>query len=72
MKTRLYERRRGKGLLGFRVGEQGGIGGGEKALEKEGGGDLVDDAFAVQAGGAACGMGGVAGKVEEGVGVVGG
>ncbi len=72
VKTRLYERRRGKGLLGFRIGKQGGTGGGEEALEEEGCGDLVDDVFSVQAGGAAGGTGGVAGEIEEGVGVVGG
>jgi hypothetical protein len=76
VKTRLYERRRGKGLLGFRIGKQGGAGGGEEALEEEGGGDLIDDVFAVEAGGAAGGaargMGGVARQIQEGVGVVGG
>jgi hypothetical protein len=72
VKTRLYERRRGTGLLGFRIGKQGGAGGGEKALEKEGCGDLIDDVFAVEAGGAARRTGGMAGEVEEGVGVVGG
>ena len=46
--------------------------GGEEALEEEGGGDLVDDGGAVDAGGVAGGPGGVAGVVEEGVGIVGG
>ena len=72
MKTRLYERRRGKGLSGLRIGKQGGAGGGEEALEKEGGGDLIDDVFAVETGGTASGAGGAAGEIEEGVGVVGG
>lgn len=48
MKTRLYERRRGKGLSGFRVGKQGGAGDGEEALEEEGGGDLIDDSGAFE------------------------
>jgi hypothetical protein len=72
VKTRLYERRRGKGLLGFRIGKQGGAGGGEEALEKEGCGDLIDDGGAVEAGGTAGGAGGVARQIQEGVGVVGG
>jgi hypothetical protein len=72
VKTRLYERRRGKGLLGLRIGKQGGAGGGEEALEKEGCGDLIDDVCAVQTGGTAGRTGGVAGEIEEGVGVVGG
>ena len=72
MKTRLYGRRRGKWLGGIRIGEKGGAGGGEKALEEKSGGDLVDDVFAVETGGAAGGAGGVAGEIEEGVGVVGG
>ena len=64
--------RRGKGLGGFRVGEEGGIPRGKEAFEEECGGDLVDDVFAVEAGGMAGGTGGVAGEIEEGVGVVGG
>ena len=62
----------GNRLGGVGVGEQGGAGGGEEALEEEGGGYLVDDLFAVEAAGAACGSGCVAGEIEEGVGVVGG
>ena len=76
VKPRLYERRRGKGLGGFRVGKQGGVGYGEKALEEKGCGYLIDDVLAIEAGGATggtvCGMGGVAGEVEERVSVVGG
>ena len=64
--------RRGKGLGGVRVGEEGGIVCGKEAFEEQGGGDLVDDVLAVEAGGMAGGAGGVAGEVEEGVGVVGG
>jgi len=41
-------------------------------LEEEGGGYLVDDFLAIEAGGAVGGAGGVAGGVEEGVGFVGG
>ena len=64
--------RRGKGLGGVRVGEEGGIVCGKEAFEEECGGDLVDDVLAVEAGGMAGGAGGVAGEIEEGVGVVGG
>lgn len=64
--------RRGSGLGGVRIGEQGGIGGGEEALEEEGGGDLIDDVFAVKTSGAADGTWSVAGGVEESMGVVGG
>ncbi len=68
--------RRGRGLGGFRVGEERGAGAGEEAFEEESGGDLIDDGGAVEAGGAGVGVGsgagGVAGEVEEGVGVVGG
>jgi len=53
MKTTLYESRRKIVLERIRVGEQGGAGGGEKALEEQGGGDLIDDFFAVEAGGMA-------------------
>jgi hypothetical protein len=59
-------------LRGVRIGEEGGIPGGKEALEEEGGGDLVDDVFAIEAGGMAGGSGSVAGEIEEGVGVVGG
>jgi len=41
-------------------------------LQEEGGCYLIDDVFAVEAGGAAGGARGVTGGVEEGVGVVGG
>lgn len=46
--------------------------GGEKALQEQGRGDLVDDVFAVETGGAAGGTGGVTREVEERVSVVGG
>ena len=59
-------------MLSFRIGKQRGTGGGEEAFEEQGGGDLIDDVFAVEASGAAGGAGGVAGTIEEGVGVVGG
>lgn len=62
----------GKTLGGVRVGEQCGRVGGEKAFKKQGGGYLIDDVFAVEASGAAGGASGVAGVVEQGVGVVGG
>jgi hypothetical protein len=64
--------RRGEELRGVRIGEESGVSGGEKAFEEQGGGDLIDDFFAVEAGGAAGGAGGVAGGIEEGVGVMSG
>ena len=39
--------------------------GGEEAFEEQGGGDLVDDVFAVEAGGVAGGAGGVAGRLRR-------
>ena len=62
----------GDGLLGFRIGKEGGTRGREEALQEECCGDLVDDVFSVQAGGAAGGTGRVAGEIEKGVGVAGG
>jgi hypothetical protein len=81
-KNSIIRKETGEGLGGFRVGEEGGAGGGEEAFEEEGGGNLIDDGravetlLAIEAGGvgvgAGSGAGGVAGEVEEGVGVVGG
>jgi hypothetical protein len=63
--------RRGRGLGGVGIREESGIGAGEKAFEEKRGGYLIDDVFAIKAGGAAGRAGGMAGEVEEGVGVVG-
>ena len=64
--------RRRNGLGGVGIGEQGGAGGGEEALEEESCGYLIDDVLAVEAAGAAGGLGSVTGKTEESMGVVGG
>jgi hypothetical protein len=72
MKTPLYERKTIAGLGSFGIGEESGAGRGEEALEEEGGGDLIDDVFAVETAGAASRARGMAGCIEEGVGVVGG
>jgi hypothetical protein len=72
VKIRLYERNAKVGLRSFRIREERGGGSGEKALENQGSGDLIDDVFAVKAGGSAGRARGMAGGVEEGVGVMGG
>jgi hypothetical protein len=78
VKPSLYERRQEKGLGGLGVGQKGGTGGREKALEKQDSGDLIDDGcaieppLAIEAGRAAGGSGSMAGQIEEGVGVMGG
>jgi hypothetical protein len=71
VKIRLYERNAKVALGSFGVGEERGVAGGEKALEEEGGGNLINNVLAIETGGSAGGSRGVAGGVEDGVGVVG-